>query len=43
MIISIEMNLWPVKHFCPPFFTEVTFYKIHILELDLNWTELSRI
>ena len=51
---SIEMNLWPVEHFCPPFFfqisadleknggqkcstgqrfifTEVTFYKIHIL------------
>ena len=48
------MNLWPVEHFCPPFFnqsgtdlektggqkcstgqrfifTEVTFYKIHIL------------
>ena len=47
------MNLWPVEHFCPPFFssadlekkweqkcstgqrficTEVTSYKIHILE-----------
>ena len=56
------MNLWPVEHFCPPFFsrsvlisadleknggqkcstgqrfifTEATFYKIHILVVDIQ-------
>ena len=59
----IEMNLWPVEHFCPPFFqisanleknggqtcstvqrfifTEVTFYKIHILVYFLSANKVS--
>ena len=37
------MNLWPVEHFCPHFFFQisipkyVTSYKIHILDEFLKW------